>query len=110
VIKMSENDETIYRTSAGRMGKMMAICGGLVLVGGIIFFALGDYWISELSPAEKNNAIPPTANIIGVANLILPFHIVARKLKTCIAEAGTAANVPTINTVFSVNDIPVANM
>ena len=62
------------------------------------------------APAEKNNAIPPTANIIGVANLILPFHIVARKLKTCIAEAGTAANVPIINTVFSVNDIPVANM
>ena len=49
-------------------------------------------------------------SIIGVANLILPFHIVARKLKTCIAEAGTAASVPTMNTVFSVNDIPVANM
>ena len=50
---MSENDETIYRTSAGRMGSMMAICGGLVIVGGIIFFALGDYWISELSPAGE---------------------------------------------------------
>ena len=62
------------------------------------------------APAAKNSAIPPTANIIGVANLILPFHIVARKLKTCIAEAGTAANVPTIKTVFSVNVIPVANM
>ena len=50
---MSENDETIYRTSAGRTGKMMAICAGLVIVGGIIFFALGDYWISELSPAGQ---------------------------------------------------------
>ena len=50
---MSENDETIYRTSAGRTGKMMAICAGLVIVGGIIFFALGDYWISELSPAGE---------------------------------------------------------
>ncbi len=60
------------------------------------------------APAEKNNAIPPTAHIIGVANLILPFHMVAIKLNTCIADAGTAARVPIINTVFSVNDIPVA--
>ena len=50
---MSENDETIYRTSPGRMGSMMAICAGLVIVGGIIFFALGDYWVSELSPAGE---------------------------------------------------------
>ena len=52
--------------------------------------------IAELTtppaPAAKNSAIPPTAHIIGVANLILPFHMVARKLKTCIAEAGTAAS------------------
>ena len=60
------------------------------------------------APAEKNRAIPPTAHIIGVANLILPPHIVAKKLKVCIADAGTAANVPTMKTVFSVNDIPVA--
>ena len=60
------------------------------------------------APAAKNNAIPPTAHIIGVANLIRPPHIVAKKLKTCIADAGTAARVPTMNTVFSVNDIPVA--
>ena len=62
------------------------------------------------APAEKNNAIPPTAHIIGVENLILPFHIVATKLNTCIADAGTAARVPTMKTVFSVNDIPVAYM
>ena len=62
------------------------------------------------APAEKNNAIPPTAHIMGVLYLALPPHIVARKLKTCIAYAGTAARVPTIKTVFSVNDIPVANI
>ena len=49
-------------------------------------------------------------DIIGVRNLILPFHIVAIKLKTCIPDAGTAAKVPIINTVFSVKDIPVAYM
>ena len=48
---MSEHDETIYRTSTGRLGKLMAILCGTVIVGAIIFFALGDYWISELSPA-----------------------------------------------------------
>ncbi len=36
--------------------------------------------------------------------------MVAIKLNTCIADAGTAARVPTMNTVFSVNDIPVAYM
>jgi hypothetical protein len=62
------------------------------------------------APAEKKRAMTPTDHIIGVANLILPPHIVAKKLNTCIAEAGTAASVPIINTVFSVNDIPVAYM
>ena len=50
---MSEHDETVYRTSPGRVGKLMAILVGLVVVGGVIFFSLGDYWISELSPAGK---------------------------------------------------------
>jgi len=50
---MSEHDETVYRTSPGRVGKLMTILVGLVVVGGVIFFSLGDYWISELSPAGK---------------------------------------------------------
>ena len=50
---MSEHDETVWRTSSGRVGKMMAILGGTVIVGTIIFFALGDYWISDLSPAGQ---------------------------------------------------------
>ena len=53
---MSEHDETVWRTSSGRVGKMMAILCGTVIVGGIIFFALGDYWISELSPAGNTFA------------------------------------------------------
>ncbi len=36
--------------------------------------------------------------------------MVAIKLNTCIPDAGTAANVPIIKTVFSVNVIPVAYM
>ena len=53
---MSEHDETVWRTSPGRVGKLMAILCGTVIVGTIIFFALGDYWISELSPAGKTFA------------------------------------------------------
>ena len=36
--------------------------------------------------------------------------MVATKLNTCIADAGTAARVPIMKTVFSVKLIPVANM
>ena len=50
---MSEHDETVYRTSPGRVGKLMTILVSLVVVGGVIFFSLGDYWISELSPAGQ---------------------------------------------------------
>ena len=53
---MSEHDKTVYRTSSGRVGKMMAILCSTVIVGGIIFFALGDFWISELSPAGQKFA------------------------------------------------------
>jgi hypothetical protein len=60
------------------------------------------------APARKNNTMPPTTNAIGALNRILPPHIVAIQLKTCIADAGTAANVPTMNTVFSVKPRPVA--
>jgi len=101
---MSENDETIYRTSAGRMGSMMAICGGLIIVGGIIFFALGDYWISELSPAgeafygitdesapvvaQTGEDIPVTLNFIESSDFrTLAFN----------ALPGEPGNNPTIN-------------
>ena len=50
---MSEHDETVYRTSPGRAAKLMTILVGLVVVGSVIFFSFGDYWISELSPAGK---------------------------------------------------------
>ncbi len=50
---MSEHDETVYRTSPGRVGKLMTILVGLVVVGSVIYFSMGDYWISELSPAGE---------------------------------------------------------
>lgn len=38
------------RTSPARTAKMMAIMLGICVVGGAIFFALWDYWISEEPP------------------------------------------------------------
>ncbi len=46
---MSET-ETVYRTSSARTGKMMIIMLGICIVGGVIFFAMWDYWLSEPPP------------------------------------------------------------
>lgn len=43
-------EETYYRTTPARTAKMMAIMLGICVVGGVIFFAMWDYWISELAP------------------------------------------------------------
>ena len=45
-----ESAETVYRTTPARTGKMMAIMLGICIVGGAIFFAMWDYWISEPAP------------------------------------------------------------
>lgn len=47
---MSQNNETIYRTTTARTGKMMAIMLGICIVGGAIFFSMWDYWISAPAP------------------------------------------------------------
>ena len=46
----TEHEEPILRTSPARVGKMLAILLGLMIVGAVIFFANWDYWIS-LPPA-----------------------------------------------------------
>jgi len=37
-------------TSPARVGRMLAIMLGICLIGGIIFFSMWDYWISEPPP------------------------------------------------------------
>ena len=49
---MSET-ETVYRTTSARTGKMMAIMLGICIVGGVIFFAMWDYWISAPPPVVE---------------------------------------------------------
>jgi nitrite reductase (NO-forming) len=102
---MSEHDETIYRTSPGRLGKMMAILVGLVVVGGIIFFALGDYWISELSPAGMkftgvtDEVAAPTVAQTGEDIPITLDFIESSDFRTLAFNAlpGEPGNNPTIN-------------
>ena len=49
---MSET-ETVYRTSPARTAKMMAIMLGICIVGGAIFFAMWDYWLSAPPPVVE---------------------------------------------------------
>ena len=41
-----EKQDPIYRTTPESTYKMMAIMLGICIVGGVIFFALWDYWTS----------------------------------------------------------------
>ncbi len=47
---IGEAPHPVYRTTAARTGKMMIIMLGICIVGGIIFFAMWDYWISQPAP------------------------------------------------------------
>lgn len=49
----SGHDETIYRTTPRRVGKMLAIIIGIQVIGGAIFFTHYDYWNSYLPEAGK---------------------------------------------------------
>lgn len=62
-MKMSHDSQTYYRTTPARTGKMMAIMVGICIAGGLIFFSMWDYWISEPPPivaimAEQQGAEP----------------------------------------------------
>jgi nitrite reductase (NO-forming) len=103
---MSEHDETIWRTSSGRVGKMMAILCSTVIIGGIIFFALGDYWISELSPAGQvfagitgEEAAAPAVAQTGADIPITLDFIESKDFRTLAFNAlpGESGNNPTIN-------------
>ena len=48
---MSQNNsQAFYRTTSSRVGKMLAIMLGICLVGGVIFFGMWDFWISQPAP------------------------------------------------------------
>jgi len=49
----SEQEQPILRTTPARMGKMLAIVIGIMIVGGGIFFAFWDYWTSYLPAVSR---------------------------------------------------------
>jgi nitrite reductase (NO-forming) len=49
----TEHEEQILRTSPARLGKMLAILIGIMVIGGAIFFINYDYWNSYLPTAGK---------------------------------------------------------
>jgi len=64
---IDETSHQVYRTTAERTVKMMIIMLGICLVGGIIFFSMWDYWISQPAPVvammagEVDHAAPAAA-------------------------------------------------
>ena len=101
---MSEHDETVYRTSPGRVGKLMTILVGLVVVGSVIYFSMGDYWISELSPAGEefygttSESAPAVVQTGADIPITLDF-IESKDFRTLAFNAlpGEPGNNPTIN-------------
>ena len=46
----NESAHPVYRTTPARTGKMLVIILGICIVGGVIFFSMWDYWISQPAP------------------------------------------------------------
>lgn len=66
-MKMKQDSQTYYRTTPARTGKMMAIMVGICVAGGLIFFSMWDYWISEPPPivaimAEQAGTAPEVSS------------------------------------------------
>jgi nitrite reductase (NO-forming) len=53
---MNQDNQTIYRTTSARTGKMLLIVLGICIVGGIIFFSMWDYWTSYQAPVVAQMA------------------------------------------------------
>ena len=45
-----DNSQNVYRTTPARTGKMLIIILSICIVGGVIFFSMWDYWISQPAP------------------------------------------------------------
>ena len=100
---MSHDNETIYRTSPARAGKMMVIMLSICLVGGTIFFSMWDYWTSTpaavvgmMSETTEHN---PQAAFSGVHIPVELTFIESSDFRTLSFNAlpGEDGHNPTIN-------------
>jgi nitrite reductase (NO-forming) len=112
---MSQNNsQNVYRTTSSRVGKMLAIMLGICLVGGVIFFGMWDYWISQPAPVvammagEKVHAGPAQATGQTITQDLQFIESSDFRTLAFNALPGDDGNNPTIN--MSVGDKVVFNV
>ena len=109
-----DNSQTFQRTSASRVGRMMAIMLGICLIGGIIFFSMWDYWISTPAPVvammagEKTQSGPAVATGKTITQDLQFIESPDFRNLAFNALPGESGNNPTIN--MSVGDKIVFNV
>ena len=111
---MSHDNSQVYRTTPARTGKMMAIMLGICIVGGVIFFSMWDYWISQPPPVVElmgggDDHAGPAAHTGATITSDLSF-IESSDFRTLAFNAlpGEPDNNPTIN--MEVGDKVVFNV
>ncbi len=110
----NEPAHPVYRTTPARTGKMLVIMLGICIVGGVIFFSMWDYWISQPAPVVAMMAgdVDHAAPAVQTGETItrdLSF-IESSDFRTLAFNAlpGEADNNPTIN--MEVGDKVVFNL
>ena len=97
-----ELEHPILRTSPERAAKMMAIMLGIVIVGGIIFFSMWDYWISSPPASVVAGLVAEVAAPVVATGIEIPVSldfIESADFRTLAFNAlpGDPNNNPTIN-------------
>jgi len=109
-----DNSQALYRTTSSRVGKMLAIMLGICLVGGVIFFGMWDFWISQPAPVvammagEKAHTGPATATGQTITQDLQFIESSDFRTLAFNALPGDDGNNPTIN--MSVGDKVVFNV
>jgi len=108
------NSQNVYMTSPARVGRMLAIMLGVCLIGGIVFFSMWDYWISQPPPVvalmagEKTHAGPTEATGQTITQDLNFIESPDFRNLAFNALPGEDGNNPTIN--MSVGDKVVFNV
>ena len=98
-----ELEHPIFRTSPERATKMMIIMLSIVIVGGVIFFGMWDFWISGPAPVvAMRGAAQPEAPPVVATGIEIPMSlsfIESADFRTLAFNAlpGDPNNNPTIN-------------
>ena len=98
-----DTPQTVYRTTPARTGKMLIIMLGICIVGGVIFFSMWDYWISEPPPVvammagDADHAAPAVATGKTITQDLVFVESSDFRVLTFNALPGEEGSNPTIN-------------